>query len=894
MLTDVIERLESVEDLERYRDGLFNSKSKEANFIAVCGGTGCRASGSAELAETLKNELAANNLDSNIQVRLTGCLGFCEHGPLVVINPDKTFYQLVEESDISDIIKETLLNGKTVDRLLYSEPKTGEHIACEDDINFYKKQQRVVLKMNGIVDPTDINHYIENGGFKAIGSVLSGMTPEQVIETIEKSGLRGRGGAGFPTGTKWKLCRQQESDKKYIICNADEGDPGAFMDRSVLEGNPQSVIEGMLLGAYAIGADEGYVYVRAEYPLAIKHLEIALKQAEEMGLLGKNILGSSFSFKIKIKQGVGAFVCGEETALMASIEGYRGMPRLRPPYPVQSGLWGKPTVINNVESLSNIAHIINNGADWYSSLGTESSKGTKIFSLAGKVNNTGLIEVPFGITLKEIINDIGGGIPGGKKFKAVQMGGPSGGCIPASNMDISMDYESLTKAGAMVGSGGIIVMDESTCMVDIARFFLSFTQDESCGKCVPCRIGTKRMLEILTKITRGEGDPEDIPLLKELATAVKQSSLCGLGQTAPNPVLSTLNYFEDEYIAHIKDKHCPACICESMFKAPCNHACPAEVDVTGYVSLLGHGKVYEALEAHLERNPFPSVCAYVCKNPCEPRCRRGDLDKPVAIRHLKRFMVENAGDVKLEEPMPDTGFKIAVVGGGPAGLTAAYHLRLSGHSVTIYEALDTIGGQLYGIQDVRLPKDAVKKDIDKVLSLGIKTETNKALGRDFTIDTLKEQGYNAIFIAIGAKRPEKFMPFDEDGNSLSLIDIPGIDRDERQRLLPNKDLTTSIEGVFVGGDSVLGPATVVEAVGQGQKAAFNIDMYLRGDSPRKRLIENRENDRFVEVLAEDNADRQEPPQIIDAANGKKLTGVLTLEQAVIESKRCLRCELQKS
>lgn len=893
MVTDNIERLNSAKDLEKIRSGLGGANTAEKTFIAVCGGTGCRASGSAELADVLNNELSVNNLNDKYEVRLTGCLGFCEHGPLVIVNPDQTFYQLVEESDISDIVKETLINGHTVDRLLYIEPKTKEPIAKEHDINFYKKQQRVVLNMNGIVDPTKIEHYIQNGGYKALGKALGSMTPEDVIDEVERSGLRGRGGAGFPTGTKWKFCRNYESDKKYLICNADEGDPGAFMDRSVLEGNPQSVIEGMLLGAYAIGAGEGYVYVRAEYPLAIKHLEIALKQAEQLGLLGERILGSNFSFKIKIKQGVGAFVCGEETALMASIEGHRGMPRLRPPYPAESGLWGKPTVINNVESLSNIAHIINNGWQWYADMGTEKSKGTKIFSLAGKVNNTGLIEVPFGISLKEIVNDIGGGVTGGKKFKAVQMGGPSGGCIPAANMDISMDYESLTAAGAMVGSGGIIVMDESTCMVDIARFFLSFTQDESCGKCVPCRIGTKRMLEILTKITKGRGEPEDMILLKELAEGVKKTSLCGLGQTAPNPVLSTLKYFENEYIAHIEDKKCPACTCESMFKAPCNHACPAQVDVTGYVSLIGHGKVYEALQVHLERNPFPSVCAYVCPNPCEPRCRRGDLDKPIAIKHLKRFMVENADDVKIEEPMPDSGFKVAIVGGGPSGLAAAYHLRLSGHTVKIFEALDKIGGQMFGIQDVRLPKDAVKKDIDRILNLGIDIETNRALGRDFSIDDLKEQGFNAIFIAIGAKRPVKFMPLDQNGESLGLIDIPGIGRDEKQKMIVKKDLSTDIEGVWAGGDSVLGPSKVVDSVGQGQIAAFNIDKFLMGESPRQKMLENRESDRYVEVLPEDEPDRQEPPQIIDAETGNKSTGVLGLKQAVMESKRCLRCELQK-
>lgn len=885
--------LNSIKELEDLREQLISKKNKDKKIVSVCGGTGCRTAGSIELAEELDKEIKAKKLSSEVEAKLTGCLGFCEHGPLMVMQSDKTFYQMVSSSDVPEIVEKTVIEGKPIERLLYVEPKTKEVTAKEHDINFYKKQQRIILKMNGIVDPAKINDYIENGGYKALQKILGSVFPEQVIDEIESSGLRGRGGGGFPTGTKWKFCRQQNSEKKYVICNADEGDPGAFMDRSIIEGNPQSLIEGMLIAAYAIGSDEGFVYIRAEYPLAIKHLQTAIAQAEELGLLGNNILGSNFSFKIKIKQGIGAFVCGEETALIASIEGHRGMPRLRPPYPVESGLWGKPTVINNVETLSNIPHIISRGAKWYSSMGTQNSKGSKIFSLTGKVNNTGLIEVPFGITLKEIVNDIGGGTFTGKRLKAVQIGGPSGGCIPASKMDLPVDYESLIEAGSMVGSGGIIVLDESTCMVDIARFFLSFTQDESCGKCVPCRVGTKRMLEILTRITQGEGKPQDIPLLKELALTVKKTSLCGLGQTAPNPVLSTLQYFENEYISHIENKHCPACICESMFKAPCNHACPAEVDVTGYVSLIGHGKAKEALEAHMERNPFPSACAYACPHPCEPRCRRGDLDKPIAIRHLKRFMVEHGGDIRIEEPMPDSGFRVAVIGSGPAGLAAAYHLRLSGHYVKIFEAQDKIGGQMLNIQDVRLPKNAVQKDINRILSLGIECQTNMALGRDIALEDLKQQGFNAIFIAIGAKRNPKFMPLDKNGNSLSLIDIPGIERNEKGRFYSNKDLSTDIEGVFIGGDAALGPATIVEAAGHGQKAAFAIDNYLRGDSPRKRLIENREKDRHLEVLQEDKPQRQEPLEIIDPETGRKTIGVLELEQAIIEAKRCLRCELQK-
>ena len=541
--------------------------------VLICGGTGCKSAGSKEVQLAFSRAIEAKGLSDEVMVVETGCHGFCEHGPLVIVYPEGTFYCQVKAEDVEEIVESHLFKGRIVERLLYHEPLTHESIPNYSEINFYKKQHRLVLENCGAINPEQIEEYIAVGGYEALAKAVTTMSPEDVIEEIQKSGLRGRGGGGFPTGMKWQFAKASVSDKKYVICNADEGDPGAFMDRSVLEGDPHKILEGMAVCGYAIGADEGYIYVRAEYPLAIKRLRIAIEQAEAMGLLGENIFGSGFSFKLHIKEGAGAFVCGEETALMASIEGKRGMPRPRPPFPAVAGLWGKPTNINNVETFGNVAAIITNGADWYAGFGTEKSKGTKVFALTGKINNTGLAEVPMGITMREIIYDIGGGINGGKKFKAVQIGGPSGGCLPESMLDLSIDYDSLTAAGAMMGSGGLVVMDEDTCMVDVAKFFLNFTQSESCGKCTPCREGTKRMLEVLTRITEGQGREGDIELLEELARNIKETALCGLGQTAPNPVLSTLKYFRHEYEAHIKEKRCPAGACEKLANYEITDAC---------------------------------------------------------------------------------------------------------------------------------------------------------------------------------------------------------------------------------------------------------------------------------------------------------------------------------
>lgn len=532
--------------------------------VLVCGGTGCTSSGSEKIIDALNKNLEKYNLTDEINVIKTGCFGLCALGPVMIVYPEGCFYSMVKPEDIEEIVSEHLLKGRIVKRLLYQETVHEDNIKSLNDVDFYKKQKRVALRNCGVINPENIEEYIGVNGYSALGKVLTSMKPQEVIDEILKSGLRGRGGGGFPTGLKWSFAAKSVDDQKYVACNADEGDPGAFMDRSILEGDPHSVIEAMAIAGYAIGATEGYIYIRAEYPIAVARLQIAIEQAKEYGMLGKNIFNSGFNFDLHIRLGAGAFVCGEETALMTSIEGHRGEPRPRPPFPAVKGLFGKPTVLNNVETYANIPVIINDGAEEFAKIGTEKSKGTKVFAVGGKIHNTGLVEIPMGTTLREIVYEIGGGIPNGKKFKAAQTGGPSGGCIPAQYLDIPIDYDSLISIGSMMGSGGLIVMDEDTCMVDIAKFFLAFTVDESCGKCAPCRIGTKRMYEILDKITKGNGTLDDIKNLKELCYNVKESALCGLGQTAPNPILSTLRYFEDEYIAHVVDKKCPAGVCKDL------------------------------------------------------------------------------------------------------------------------------------------------------------------------------------------------------------------------------------------------------------------------------------------------------------------------------------------
>ncbi|MFH1018996.1 MAG: NADH-ubiquinone oxidoreductase-F iron-sulfur binding region domain-containing protein, partial [Pseudomonadota bacterium] len=588
-----LKHLETPSHLEAFRQDILRARDDSRPAAKICCTTGCRAGGSLKIIETLRRELSDRGLSDKIDVKKTGCRGFCEKGPVMSIEPENIFYIQVTPEDVPDIVTKTILGGDPVQRLLYVDPETKKAIRYEKDIPFFGKQVRRVLANCGHIDPTRIDDYIAAGGYRGLSKALTRMTPDEVIGEVTAAKLRGRGGAGFPTGSKWKFTRQAAGRPKYIVCNADEGDPGAFMDRAVLEGDPHAVLEGMLIGAYAIGAEYGVIYVREEYPLAVEHLHMAIGQMKELGMLGKNILGTGFNFEMMLNMGAGAFVCGEETALMASVEGKRGMPRSRPPFPAQAGLDGKPTNINNVETWANIPLIINHGAGWYASLGTENSKGTKIFSLTGKVNNTGLVEVPIGVTIKDVVYDIGGGIPKGRQFKAVQMGGPSGGCVPAQFINLPIDYDTLQRIGAIMGSGGMVVMDENNCMVEIARFFLAFTQSESCGKCVPCRIGTTQLLEILTRITHGKGRIEDLETIKELGENIMESSLCGLGQTCPKPALSTLKYFTKEYEYHIREHRCAGASCDAMVISACQHACPAGIDVPNYVAAIAEGN-YEA------------------------------------------------------------------------------------------------------------------------------------------------------------------------------------------------------------------------------------------------------------------------------------------------------------
>ena len=730
---------------------------RATSHVLVCAGAGCVASGSLELSAALTEAVRQRGLAGEVKVVETGCLGPCAVGPVAVVYPDGVFYQGIKPQDAVEIVEEHLLKGRVVERLVRKVPATGQSVPEIDRIEFFRRQQKTVLRNCGVIDAGRIEEYIARDGYEALAKVLFELEPEEVIDVVKRSGLRGRGGAGFPTGLKWEFCRKARGDRKYVLCNADEGDPGAFMDRSVLEGDPHSVIEAMAIAGRAIGSSQGYVYVRAEYPLAVKRLSTALEQAKSLGLLGDDILGSGFDFELEIRMGSGAFVCGEETALMRSIEGHRGEPRPRPPFPAQQGLWGMPSLLNNVETYANIPAIILNGPEWFASFGTEKSKGTKVFALAGAVNNTGLVEVPMGTTLETMVYDLGGGVPDGKDFKAAQIGGPSGGCIPAEYLDVPLDYESLTELGAIMGSGGLIVMDEDTCMVDMARFFLEFVQDESCGKCPPCRIGTKRMLEIVTRICRGEGEDGDVERLQRLGAIIKDTALCGLGQTAPNPVLSTIRHFRHEYESHIKDKYCPSMVCKRLCPAPCQRACPVGVDVPSYNGLVAAGRFDEALEVIWQDNPFPGVCGRLCSRPCEANCTLGETDEPVAIRSLKRFLADyEAARWKPAVPaVPTTRQeRVAVVGAGPAGLTAARDLRRLGYPVTVFEAAPRAGGMLrMAVPDFRLPPEVVDREIQRILDTGVELRTGVAVGKDVTIEGLRKEGYQAVLIAVGAHKP---------------------------------------------------------------------------------------------------------------------------------------------
>jgi len=771
--------------------------------VSVCGGANCGASDSVDIYEALKNEIERRGLADEVRVIHAGCRGFCAVEPVVSIYPDGIFYCKVHEDDVPELVEESLLKGRVVERLTYQEPMTHQAVPLYEETPFYSKQKRITLRNCGIIDPESIGEYIARGGYEALAKVVTEMEPFDVVDEVKASGLRGRGGAGFLTGLKWEFTARAPGGMKYVVCNADEGDPGAFMDRAVIEGDPHSLVEGMVICGYAVGARDGYIYCRAEYPLAIRRLKVAIGQAEEFGLLGDNILGSDFSFRLRVKEGAGAFVCGEETALLASIEGRRGEPRPRPPFPAVHGLWGKPTNLNNVKSYANIPQIIANGADWFANIGSPRSPGTAVFALTGKVNNTGLVEVPMGITLGEIVFDIGGGIPNGKKFKAVQTGGPLGGCIPVEHLNVKVDFDSLKSVGAVMGSGGMIVVDEDTCMVELAKFFLTFASAESCGKCTPCRVGGQRMLEILTRISEGRGKMEDLDTIREIAAGMQSGSLCALGQLTPGPVLSALEYFRDEFIAHIEEKRCPAGACRELVRARCSNACPASVDVPSYVALVAQGRYTEALDVHRKSNPFALVCGRVCPAFCEKSCRRGDIDEPIAIRGIKRLMADHEiskpwTPAILGEPKEQ---RVAVVGAGPAGLTAALRLAQEGYDVTVFEKLPVAGGMMaVGIPDYRLPRDMLNAEIDNIRRAGVDIQCNQAIGRDFTLDELLgDEGFSAVVLAIGAHKSRELRIAGEDKDGV----IRGVDFLRDVALGDAPDLVGKRVGVVGGGNAAI-------------------------------------------------------------------------------------------
>ena len=749
------------------RDRIFSGRPRIAVGFGSCG----IAAGAAAVYAALQAEIRKKKLD--VVLTKVGCIGYCTVEPIVNVSvPGKplVLYHDVAPDDAEAILKQVTTGNVYTDKVL-CKIETWDHIirgnkvtygkgyaeVCPyDKVPFFRPQQKIILRNAGLINPEDITEYMAVGGFSALYRVLKNMTPESVIDEVLNAGLRGRGGAGFPTGQKWKFARGAAGDRKYVICNADEGDPGAYMNRNEMESDPCMLLEGMIIGAYAIGANNGIIYIREEYPLAIKRLVKAISELREYGLLGRNIMNSGFDFDISIVKGAGAFVCGEETALIASIEGFPGRSRTRPPFPAEKGLYGKPTNINNVETWCNVPVIISRGADWFAKTGTERSKGTKVLSLVGKVNQAGLAEIPLGTPLKTLLYDIGGGGLEGKKIKAVQTGGPSGGCIPAEKFDSPVDYESLAKLGSIMGSGGVVVVDEDTCMVDTARYFVDFTKEESCGKCAPCREGLKHMLEILTRICEGHGRLEDLDLLGDLANLVKKASLCGLGQSAPNPVLTTLQYFRNEYETHIKENRCDAGVCADLFLAPCENACPIHMNIPGYISLIKENRIEDAFELILQDNPLPASTGRVCHHPCQSRCRRNEVDATVSTRELHRFaadyMAAHADQVRKVTPkkIKSSGKKVSVVGAGPAGLTAAYYLAKLGHAVTVYDRYPSAGGMLaWGIPDFRLPPEVLAREVKMIGRLGVKFAFNTTIGKDKSLKTLRREA-DAVFLAIGA------------------------------------------------------------------------------------------------------------------------------------------------
>ncbi len=805
-------KLLSVEEFKGFRARILSEKDIQYDqpTLVICSGTGGQASGSNDVVRIIKRYILEHDLREKISLKITGCQGFCEMDPFILVMPAKNLYPQLKMEDVPRVIEAAL--GDFIDeKLIYKDPRDRKRYSNQNDIPFFKKQTRTILGNNQNIDPIRIFNYIEQDGYAAIEKILSAPDPEWIIKEVQTSGLRGRGGAGFPTGKKWEFARASKSPdgQKFIVCNADEGDPGAYMDRSLLEGNPHAIIEGMLIAGIAIGATKGYIYVRSEYPLAIKHTLIALRQARELGLLGKNIFGTGIDFDIEIVRGAGAFVCGEETALIKSIEGFMGEPRQRPPYPIEKGIHGRPTCINNVESLANIPVIIDRGAAEYAKVGVPGNTGTKIFSLVGKIKNTGLVEVPLGTRLSEVVHDIGGGPVGDAKIKAVQTGGPSGGCIPASMFDLPIDYDSLAKAGSIMGSGGMIVMDDNTCMVDVARYFMGFLKDESCGKCYTCRKGTQRMFELLDDITRGKATLKHLDLLKELALVVKDTTMCGLGQSAANPVLSTLHYFHDEYVEHIVKKRCPAGVCKELVGAPCQATCPVGTEAWRYIAHIAHQEYDEAYHVIREANPFPSVCARVCNHPCEEKCRAGTSGgQSVAIRALKRFVTDRV-DPTTYKPVrtaeaDENGPRVAIVGAGPAGLSAAHYLSLNGYKSTIYESESKPGGMMFSaIPSYRLPREVIEKEIMSLIDDNITMKYNTTLGKDITVDSLLEEGFEAVFLALGA---HKSKPLRIEGEDVDGV-FPSIKFLHDFNVLGKKQAKGSV-GIIGGGNSAIDAARV--------------------------------------------------------------------------------------
>ena len=1011
--------------------------------VLICGGTGCHASGSAEVLGALNQEIDRRNLNREIRVVQTGCRGFCAMGPVMIIYPEGIFYCQLEPRDVQSIVEETLIKGRVIGRLTYKVPDTFKELPRYQDIPFYNKQMRITLRNCGLIDPERIEEYIAQGGYEALGRALFDLTPPEVVEEVKRSGLRGRGGAGFSTGTKWDFTSKAPGEVKYVVCNADEGDPGAFMDRSILEGDPHSVIEGMIICGYAIGAREGYHLLPGR--VSPGHQPAANGHRPGQGIRPAGGPYPGYGFQLSTQnQGRGRGLCLRGRDGLAGLHrGRRGEPRPRPPFPAVSGLWGKPTNLNNVKSYANIPQIIVNGARWFNTIGTKNSPGTAIFALTGKINNTGLVEVPMGITLGEIIFDIGGGIPKGKKFKAVQTGGPLGGCIPAQHLNVEVDFDSLQSVGAVMGSGGMIVVDEDICMVEFSKFFLNFAQAESCGKCIPCRVGGRRMLEILTGITEGRGRMEDLETIREIAQGMQNGSLCALGQLTPGPVMSALRYFEDEFRAHILDQTCPAGICRDLVRARCINACPTEIDIPSYVALVAQGRYAEALEVHRERNPFPLICGRVCPAFCEAKCRRGDVDEPIAIRMVKRFMADQEIDRpwRFKKPVEPNNKKVAVIGAGPAGLTAGIRLVEMGYSVAVFEKLPVAGGMMaVGIPEYRLPRSILNKEITHLQQAGVDIRLGQELGRDFTLDgLLGERGYRAVVLALGAHRSHRLgipgeelpgvysgtdflretalgrppsvrgkrmvvvgggasavdaartalrlgaesvkivyrrtredmpawkdeiheafregvqfhflthpigvlgpefvtgiecqlqrsgdfdlsgrrrpVPIEESeyeesqfvleadalivaiGQASDLEGLKGDDElsyDRRGNLTVGDNLATTRSGVFAAGDLALGPATVVEAVSQGNRVAAAVDAYLRGELvERPRFITHYHEVEQTVNLEEYLESRQSAVRRL--SKEERIRNFLEVEAGLDEwaareeAKRCLRCDLE--